>query len=737
MSNKPTSLMKRRLNVFVGLVLLLFCGYTIFTLANASVIKSYKYQNYANSQLFSEQVLNANRGAIYDSKGEVFAKSSTVYTIYLDPTTMRRDNEEKKEIIFEGLAEILDIDIDYIRERAEKKTGYEVLKRKTDELVADEVIAFKKENRLNCIGCTPDTKRFYPNNDLAASVIGFTGFEGDGQYGLEYQYNEYLSGTAGKIITAKDANGKPMPYKYEQIFEAQDGNSLVLNIDSTIQYYLERELKNTVDEHKPNERACGIIMNARTGQILAMASVPGYDLNNPTDILDTNMTNLLEELEKGSDEYLQARAVAWERQWKNKAITELYFPGSVFKVITGSAAIEEKAVTLDTTFNCTGSYKVLDTTFNCHGNKVHGTQNFLQAMTNSCNPAFVQIGQALGYQNFVNYFIAYGLAEKTGIDLPGEVSSINMSTYPENAVTLASSAFGQTNKVTPMEMITAYSAVINGGNLVTPYVVDKIIDGNGNIVEQFEPVIKRQVISEDTSKIMRDTLEQVCVANGGSNAYIKGFSIGGKSGTSQKIDISGGEDIYVSSYCAFAPADDPEIIMLVMVDEPSQGDYYGSRVAAPVVRSVFEEVLPYLGYFPEYTEDEFEKMEVILPSVVGKDFESAKKTLEALQIDVEIVGEGNKVLKQIPQANEKMPRNGTIYLFTQEQEVKTAKVPNVVGMTLNEVDRVLTNAGFNFLATGGAAQYKNALSVSQTHLGERLEKGSVIEVEFMSNDETG
>ncbi len=737
MSTKPTSSMKRRLNGVVALVVVAFTVYIMVNLIDAAIINSNEYQSYANAQQFTSVSIDAMRGSIYDANGEVLAKSGTVYNIYLDPVTLEKNDPDKKDLIFDTLAEILEIDRSFIVERSQKETGYEILKREVDEVIKDEIVAFIDANNITSIGAEATLKRFYPNNELAAAVIGFTGFEGNGEYGLEAQYDEYLSGVDGKVIMARDAQGGQMPYRYEQAFEAQDGNSLVLNIDLTIQHYLESELSETVDEHNPNERATGIIMNANTGEILAMASVPGYDLNNYSTIYDTETRLLLEELDKTTDEYATERAIAWETQWKNKAISELYFPGSVFKVITGAAALEEKSVSLTDTFSCYGSHSVADTTFRCWNDKVHGEQTFVEAMTNSCNPAFIQIGEELGYEKFVDYFVSFGLAEKTGIDLPGEASSINMSTYPANSVTLASSSFGQTNKVTPIEMITAYAAVINGGYLVTPYVVDRIVDSNGNVVEQFEPTIKRQVISEETSEIMRSTLETVVVENGGSNAYIQGFSIGGKSGTSQKLDIAGGSEVYVSSYCAFAPADDPEIIMLVMVDEPSNGDYFGSKVAAPVVRNVFEEVLPYLGHFPEYTEEEYENMAVILPSVEEENVTAAQNTLTALDLNVEVVGDGDTVVRQVPEGNQSMPRYGNVILYTTNESKTVFAVPDVTGMTLSEANTAITNAGFNFMATGGAANYSGAIAVSQSYLGGQVEKGTVIQVEFMSNDETG
>lgn len=739
MSVKPTSSMKRRLNIIIAFLLLAFLVWIIINLVNVSITNSKEYQDLANKQQFQTTVIHANRGSIYDTNLQILAQSATVYTIFVDPVAMKENDLEKLDIICEKLSEILNVDAETIRKSALKENRYQEIKKKVEKPIADKVTALILEHNLTSIGCTPDTKRYYPQNDLAASVIGFTGFDGDGTYGLEAYYDDYLAGTDGKVITAKDAKGNEMPYRYEMNYPAKVGDSLVLNIDITLQHYLEKELKNAITTHAARNRGCGIIMNAKTGAILAMASEQDFDLNNPTEITDPTIAAYVNSLE--GDEKTTEKAIAWEKQWKNKAITELYYPGSVFKVITGSSALEEKAISLESySYTCSYVISVADRTFHCWNDRGHGTQNFVQAMTNSCNPAFVDIGQKLGAELFCQYFNAYGLNKKTGIDLPGEVSSIYIGIENMGKVELASSSFGQTNKITPIEMITAYAAVVNGGNLVTPYVVNKIIDVNGNIVKTFEPQIKRQVISEETSKIMRDTLETVVNVNGGSNAYIKGYQIGGKSGTSQKIDqdITTGRKDYVSSYVGFAPADDPEIIMLVMVDEPTGGKYYGSLVAAPVVSAVFKEALPYLGYFPEYTVEELESMEISLPVVEGIAIEKAKNTLINSGLNVDVVGNGTTVIKQIPAGGNQIPRSGKIILYTEEDyDEEYVTVPNVINMSLQDANVEITNAGLNIKPTGGAANQAGAYAMLQNYNGVEVPRGTIIEVMFVADTETG
>ncbi len=739
MSNMPSTSMKRRLNVIVALILAAFTVSIVVNLFKVSIVKSADYQALANKQQFRSRTINANRGSITDINGNILAQSATVYNVYIDPVMLKKYDIAKKDLIINSLSEILGMEKDKISSYAEKSSQYEIIERKIEKPIADKIIKLISDNNLSCLGCDPDTKRYYPQNDIAASVIGFTGYEGHGQYGLEALYDEYLSGVDGKIVSAKDAQGQEMPYKYEQSFSAQDGDTLVLNIDSVLQNYLERELKNAVTTHAARNRGCGIIMNVKTGQILAMATEPDFDLNNPTAITDPTVAAYLETLKGNDAEYQKQRAIAWDKQWKNKAITELYFPGSVFKVITGSSALEEKKISLTDTFNCGKMINVSGTIFHCWSNKDHGIQNLQEAMTHSCNPVFVQIGQRLGADLFCKYFNAYGLNAKTGIDLPGEATSLYQGINGMGPVELASSSFGQTNKVTPLEMITAYAAVVNGGNLVTPYVVNKIVDTNGNIVKQFEPQIKRQVISEQTSAEMRKILENVVITNGGSNAYIPGYRIGGKSGTSQKIDENRitGRDDYVSSYVGFAPANDPEIIMLVMVDEPTAGQYYGSAVSAPVVSSVFKEALPYLGYFPEYTDEEYAKMAVTVPNVKGQPLNNASVTFSNMSITVRPVGNGTTIVKQVPSAGSTMPRNGTIYLYTEDVAETMVQVPNVINMSLQDANVAITNAGLNFKPVGGAINHAGAKAIQQNISNQKVPKGEVIEVTFLANDETG
>jgi len=763
--------MRAKLNLVVLPVFLAFACWIVVSLFKTSVTDSARYQAMANETQFASKIVKANRGSIYDTNGKILAQSATVYAIDVDPNMVYeqrkkdlKDKEEhpenytentvmESERMVDKAATILSEELDVTYEFAVKQlttngetSQWAQIAKSVEKPVRDKIIARTAEEGLGgLIYGQLDTKRYYPQKELAAAVIGFTNYDGDGVYGVEKYYNDYLKGVDGKVISAVDAFQNEMPYKNDKIYDAQDGSSLYLTIDTNLQYMVEKYLQQQVDAHDVQNRACAIMMNVNTGAVLAMASTPGFDLEdrnsiyNPKD--EAKLAGITDE-----DEYNEMYAALREQQWKNKAITELYYPGSVFKVVTGSSALEEKVINLNSTFNCGQVIQVADRPMHCWANYSHGTQDFTTAMTNSCNPAFIQIGQLLGKDKFYEYFKAYGFTEPTGIDLPGEANSIYVNTSEKGPVELASSSFGQTNKVTPLQMITAYAAVVNGGYLVTPYVVSKIVDHNGNVIKTTEPSIKRQVISEETSAQMRQVLESVVNTKGGSNAYIKGYAIGGKSGTSEKQDKmweTGLSDLYVSSYCAFAPADDPEVIMLVMVDEPTAKDangslmYYGSIVAVPAVVNVLKEALPYLGYYPEYTEAELEALGVTLPTVEGEAVDIAKETLESLDLQVSVIGGGDRVIAQVPARKSSIPRNGKVILYTEENyETEYTTVPNIIGYGLSDVNAILTNADLNFMVGDGAANHAGAVAYSQNYReGDQVPKGTIIEVTFVIKDE--
>ncbi|MBQ7783608.1 MAG: PASTA domain-containing protein [Oscillospiraceae bacterium] len=763
-SYQPTRLMKNRLNTIVAIIVLIITAVLFVQLFRTSVTEHDKFTAMANDSQFGSTTVEANRGSIYDANGKILAQSATVYNVILNPSAItgisdEKLSPEKKEEQIKAVAAILseELGVDYNTmvnvfkdEKTKNKKWYKAAS-KVEKQTVTEISARCDEAGLpgNLLSTEEDSKRYYPQGDMAAAVIGFTNYEGDGIYGVEAYYNDYLAGVDGKIISATDANGNEMPYKNDKIYAAKDGNSLYLTLDSTLQYYCERELAKCVEQNDVGNRACAIIMNAKTAAVLAMASTPGYDLNDRNSIYsqkDRDMLAALAEETEDEEVYNEKYAELREKQWKNKAITELYEPGSVFKVVTGSSALEEKVIDLNSTFSCNGMMTVADWDIHCWTRGAHGTQDFTTAMTNSCNPAFIQIGQRLGIEKFCQYFKAYGFTEPTGIDLPGEAAGLYVTEENMGIVELASCSFGQSNTVTPIQMITAYAAVINGGYLLQPYVVSKIVDNNGNVIETKEKTIRRQVISEETSAEMRQVLESVVNNKGGSNAYIKGYRIGGKSGTSQKLAKNKQEGVdyyYTSSYVGFAPADDPEIIMLVMVDEPLGKDhngahvYYGSMVAAPVVSAVFKDALNYLGYYPEYTEEELAALDVTVPSVEDQTVEAAIETLENLDLNHYVVGDGEVVVAQVPSRSSSIPRNGKVILYTEENYTpEITVVPDVAGLTVSEVNSVLSAANINFKAGDGATEHTGAVAYTQTYLpGTEVPVGTVVEVSFRVKDE--
>ena len=749
--------MRNRTNKGVLGLMTVFCAAVIVRLFVVSVVDNSKYEGMANNYHFGTMTLSANRGAIYDANGTALAWSATVYNIYIDPTLYREEmksiedaNDKKKSAAEEEnetadnlvdvdqlktsitnfLSEKLGLKTEEVEASFEKDGRYYVLQTQVEKNVTDEITAYFEKLNLSFIGTEATTRRYYPQNELAAAVIGFTNGDGDGQYGLEYQYDDYLSGVDGRVISAQAANGEEMPYRYSTTYDAEDGDSLYLTLDTTIQYYLEKSLAETVEKFEIKERARGVIMNPKTGAVYAMATYPTFDLNNPSEIYDTKTAQELAALPES--EYSTAYATARETQWKNKVISEISYPGSTFKIVTTADAFEENLINMETdSFYCSGQVQVADALIHCSNTAGHGAQTFTQALTNSCNPAFIEIGQRIGIDKFSYYFEGFGLAEKTGIDLPGEAVSYSVTGDDMTIVDLASAAYGQCNKVTAMELVTAYSAAINGGYMVTPHVVDHVVDSNGNIVLQNETEVKRQIVSEETSAIVREQLEAVVNNNPSHNAYIQGYRIGGKSGTAEKLDTSTADDRqHVASYCCFAPADDPEVIMLIMADEPNKEiGYYGSQVVVPYARDIMEEILPAMGFYPEYSDGEDTDSTVTVPYLQSADITSAESTLAQLGLTYEVVGDGTTVASQSPSTGTSVTKGGKVILYTEVggNSGDTIEVPNLVGMTAAEVNETMTYYDLNYAIVGSSASESGALVQYQSEeAGTVVPRGTAI-----------
>ena len=738
MAKKPTVLMKRRINIL--LIFVIIFGFILMSgrLFFLQVIGGEEYRNRATSQQLRDTSISANRGTIYDSNMTILAKSATVWTVYLSPKYVnKKDNNKQANLIADKLSEILDVDRDTIYEKTQKDNYYEYVKRKVEEDKAKEVRAFISEYKISAVGLDEDTKRYYPHNNLASTVIGFTGTDNQGLTGIEAYYDSYLKGVDGRIISAKNAWGTDMPFKYEKRIEATDGNSLVLTIDANIQYYVDKHLETAVKEQKVNNKAAAIVMNVKTGEILAMSTKGDFDLNSPFKIYDTKIAEQVAQL--SGDEKTEATQKYQNYQWRNKVISDPYEPGSVFKIITAAAALEEGAASVNDRFTCTGSYRVGDRNIHCWKTSGHGSESFADGIKNSCNPVFMAVGARLGGNLFYKYLKAFGLTEKTGIDLPGEATSITHSLKSlQNEVNLASSSMGQSFKITPIQIITAVSAAVNGGNLVRPHIVKQILDSDGSVIENIEPEVKHQVISEKSSAELALMLEKVVSEGTGKNAYIMGYRIGGKTGTSEKLDkvyAEGEKEDYIMSFLGFAPADDPQIACIVIIDEPRAGEVYGSAVAAPVCASIMGDVLPYLNIEPEYTAEELAKINVTVPNIVGKKAHLGQTTLQKYGLRGTILGDGDKVVKQVPKSGESIPKGSTVIIYTENSEQKMVTVPNVVGLSVDEVKKRLGAVGLNVKVSGGGIDQSGCLSSSQSVApGESVAEGSVVEVVFLSKD---
>ncbi len=710
-------------------VVLMACGFSIIvtSLANIALVKHDEYSAMASNQQLRDTVVAAPRGTIYDANMNVLARSATVWTVALSPMDI---DKEDYDTIARGLADILEVDYQTVYDKCSEKTYYSIVKRKVDQPVIDEIRAFMSENKVGGISFTEDSKRYYPYGNFLAQVLGFVGTDNQGLSGLEAYYDDVLSGTSGRVLTAKNARGSDMYYEYETRYEPQAGHSLVLTVDEVIQHYLEKNLEAAIEQHNIQNNAMGIIMNVKTGEIYAMAVKPDFDPNDPLTVFDEKAAAALAELE-GTEEYSAQLGLAQNKQWRNSTISDLYEPGSVFKVVTASTALETGAATLDSSYYCAGYKQVLTWRMNCAQAGGHGQQDFTHAVINSCNPAFIEIGQSIGIDTFCSYIRAFGLNEKTGIDLPGEANSIvydGVVNKMNSIVELSSCAFGQSNKITPLQMITAMSAVVNGGYLVQPHIVKEIIDEDGNIIQSFDTTVKRQVLSAETSATMCGILERVVVEGNSQNAYVAGYRLGGKSGTAQ--DLTSSEvGKYWASFCAFAPADDPEIACLVIYDNArSSTSIYGGTIVAPVVASIMKDVLPYIGVDPIYSESELESLDVVTPSVTGMLLTSAYSYLQPEGLDYTVIGDGTTVVSQFPGGGQSIPRGSKVILYTDEREVQTVQVPNLVGSTQSAAAATLQAYGLNVKVNGSASPGASVMGQNIAE-GETVPTGTVVTIE--------
>ena len=736
----------------IGIIIVAAFVYLLARILLLQTVGFEKYRDKVLNQITTEAEVVADRGKIYDRNGVLLATSVTTYRVFIAPRIVARASEEQglkyDVLIATELTDILDVDYDFIL----KQTTYtkyldRTLARNVDEEVAEKVRKVIKDNDLeDMVFLQAGTKRYYPNGTLACHLLGFTGSDGAGQYGLELKYDSVLAGTNGRYITARDSHGNEMPYEYQSYIEAQDGHSIITTIDINVQAALEEQLRTTYIESGGQNRATGMVVDVETGELLAMAVYPTFDLNDPRKLNEYDEAALAASgFTADSEEYAKLKQELQLTTWSNKAVTEVYMPGSTFKIVTASMAYEDDCVDPNRNFHCDGYYYPLKGSkikIRCHKTNGHGDQTFAQGLQNSCNPALMMIGAEIGKEAFYSYFRSFGYLEKTGIDLPGEGTSIFYQEDAFSDLDLATASFGQNFKVSPIQQIMAVSAVANGGYLMTPRVVKEIRDAQGNVVQSFTPDVKRQVISVSTAKEVAAILEGgVSGGAGAKNAYVAGYRVAAKTGTSEKIDKKNetGKEYYVCSCVGFAPYDDPEIAVIILVDEPTKGVLYGSTVAAPYLAGVMRDVLPYLGVEAVYTQKELENMAVEAPSLTGWYASVAKSQAAAMGIEVEIIGNGSYVRAQSPAPYTLMEsHNAKLILYTEsDMEKSTVKVPDLSGRTAVAANEILANFGLN-IRIAGTNNYMSgsgAVAIAQSHApGTEVERGTVITVTFRNQD---
>ena len=716
------------LMILMGVVMFVLLFFRLFDL---QITRHEELQGKAVNQQTRRTVVTANRGTIYDAGGNILAISSSAETIILSPLEIDNavnDTEDPvswtKESLAAGLAEILGKDASAIRKRMDNvKSQYEVIQLRADEDTAAKVRSYVDENKIAGVHLVADTKRYYPYGSLAAQVIGFVGDENTGLYGLEAYYEKELEGQSGLVISSKDQAENDMLYTYEQYFAAKNGSDLTLTLDTTIQYYLEKGIESMVDKFSAANGASGIVMDAKTGGILAMASYPNYDLN---DFLTVSDQTLQERIERGESTVADMQLL----QWRNKALNDTYEPGSTFKILTLSAALEEGVVDKTTTVNCGGSVSISGYTIHCSNKNGHGLQTLVQSVGNSCNPAFINYGLRIGSEKFYEYMRSFGLMNTTGIDLGGEAVGVFAADSSFTQLDLACYAFGQNFTVTPLALIAAQAACVNGGYLYTPYLVERITDSDGNVTYRHDDTPVRQVISEQTSATVRECLEYVVASGTGKNGQVAGYRIGGKTGTADKGQTG---DVVVSFLC-FAPADDPQIMMLITMDTPSRstGTYVsGGNMVAPTASHIMEEILPYLGIEPSYSAEELMGVDTTVPNVIGMTIEEAKTRMSERGFSCKVVGEEDTITDQTPVGGAIIPGKSTVILYAGEDKPdKMCTVPSLVGRTASEANTAVTNAGLLIRFTGTTSSESNTVLVfsQEQEAGTEVPAGTVITV---------
>lgn len=737
--------------VFVGF------GLVVINLFRWQIVRGEELSNAALDQSLQSTTLSAMRGTIYDSTGKILAQSASVWTVVLEPAyfSYYDDPDATRRKVASGLAPILELDEEEIYEKTQGNSYFVYLKRRVETSVRDEINKFLEDNGISAgVRLIEDYKRYYPYGQVASTVLGFTGTDGQGLEGLELQYDTELRGKAGRLISAQNALGTDMPFEYEQYIEAEDGYNLVLTIDETVQSILEKYLAEGVEQFKVKNGAVAILMDVDTGGILGMATTPSYDPNDPFTIQDKNLLAQIDELPK--DEQDEAFNQAQLKQWRNKAVTDTYYPGSVFKMVTYAMGLEEGVVTEDSTFTCTGSITVpgWNDPIGCWYHAGHGTETLRQGLYNSCNPWAIHVGQLVGGKTFAKYREAFGFTESTGIDLPGEALTLYHSEQELELVAsnLAVESFGQNFSITPVHMITAAATIANGGYLVTPHVMDRIVDQEGNIVKTADTSYRRQVVSQETCDVIIDVLQQNVEEGTATGGYVAGYRVCGKTGTSEKV-AQHNEDPskpmeYIASYCGFAPAEDPQYALLVFFDEPdddTNGGYNGGNaVAGPYFAKMMGEILPYLGVEAQYSDEEYAVLDTVAPNVTGMTLDEAYAALEEAGLSYSVVGDESdgsiQVTAQVPASGGAVPKEGKVVLYTNgyDEDATYVTVPDFSGYDVTNASYV---ASINQLqiSVSGSSSAAAEVTGQSVAAGEQVQIGTVITLSFVDNTnaETG
>ena len=728
----PGMAAKKRLIILLSFFTIIVIA-LIGRLAHIQFVQGYELQKKAFIQQNTGRLISPIRGTIYDRNGKKLAISVQAATISCNPNEVAKNKKLTTEEVAEGLARLLSMDKDTVYSIITKNASSAIIKRKVERETEIQIRTWISENSVRGINIDEDAKRYYPGGNLMSHILGFTGDDNQGLMGgIEEVMDKYLKGVPGKILSEVDARGSAVPSEREKRIDAQDGLNVVLTVDETIQYLVSKSLDKAVADNKVRGGAVGIVMDPKTGDLLAMVSKPDYDLNSPFAYpgnIDLEGVDPSEWTERSRETV----NILSKTVWRNMAVSDTYEPGSTFKSITASAGIEEGVITPDTItddlpIKVTGWPKPI----NCwRVGRPHGTETFREAVYNSCNPAFVKVAQSLGIDRFYSYVRAFGFMDKTGIELKGEARP-QFQDKPKE-IDMAVASFGQRFTITPLQLTTAYCAVVNGGKLMKPRLVKELTDADGNVVMKFEPEAVRTVISKQTSDIMRDILEGVVAdpKGTGNNAYVRGYRVGGKTGTSETTK----EDVYIASFCGFAPADDPRVVVLVALFDPRGDSHMGGVIAAPVVGKIIEDTLNYMQVERKYTEDDLKSMtdSVLVPDVRNKTVGEAVKALKAVGLKYDIEGEGNTesiVVEQMPKMNASVPENSVVILYTYKpDELKTVSMPDLSGKTISEAVYAMNRIGLNIKVSGNGTVFRQ-----QHEPGARVDKGSVVEVEFRNMD---